>query len=511
MGLGIGLDYAKNFIKRFERFFKGTETALSSFNEDNESVSDVTWFNHVEGCFVLRYKAPAAFSNYDYLMVAHDGSSSDTVGMRVDSNGNLRGFVRAGSVNQHSSPNSDVQIVEQTQVAGFAWKSGEAYVLSGAMKDERTYSGDPAGMNELHFAARNGNNDASNLTVYDAEVGAVYQDPYSLSALMYEPDDILVGGGGQSLMVGYFDSQESNAESGKQTLRSTIGAEIGSNTVVFANGATGGSAAAKTSDDTNYWWDNAASKRGTALKTFYSNFREVGFRPNIILWSQGEQDSANIPSNTTPAEYKQALLSIFQDIRAEYGDIPIVIQKIGRRTTGYSNTGGYQAVRDVQNELIAEYDWIHDGAETYDLGLYTGDSMNVHLTDTAYDAAAQRNARIILDLLGYNLMGSVHGPVITDAVRDGTTVTVTISHDAGSDFTPTSAITGFVFHDDGASITINSAVRTDATTITLTLDSLPNGVEVLYYIYDNADVNISNIVKDNSPQALPLRPARIAL
>jgi hypothetical protein len=102
----------------------------------------------------------------------------------------------------------------------------------------------------------------------------------------------------------------------------------------------------------------------------------------------------------------------------------------------------------------------------------------------------------------------VDGPAISGVSRIGTAVTVTIAHDGGTDFTPTSSIAGFHYYN-GSDYTasenvITGAARTSATTITLTLTSSSAGT--LYYGRGSLSTDtIANLVKDNSTQALPLQ------
>jgi hypothetical protein len=88
-------------------------------------------------------------------------------------------------------------------------------------------------------------------------------------------------------------------------------------------------------------------------------------------------------------------------------------------------------------------------------------------------------------------------------------VTVTLVHDDGTDFTPASGIEGFKYFDNGSNpVTISAAVRTNATTITLTLASGIAGT--LYYGYDALlSVNTANLVKDNATIVMPLQTAKV--
>lgn len=486
-------------------YFYSTTTNLTAASPQSVSLENVSYFDGQNGFMVMRYLAPATFVNYNYLMVAHDGSSSNTIGMRTDSGENLRGFVKDGGSNIHSSPNSDEKVPETTQVDILVFSPTSASVISGGSINTQSFATLPEGITTLNFSSRNGGADAKDLTVYKSFMA---KGVYSLSQInnfAYRDSDILAAGGGQSLMRGHFVSQASSSDGGSQEFKITCGAMLGANTCVFVDGATGGSSISNTTGDANYWYDVAGDARGNAFDTFVNNMAATGFRPNVILWAQGEADSDNIGNQITRANYKIYLKWVFDEFRSLYGDVQIFIQKIGRRTAGYSNTGGIQAVREVQAELVAEYDWIHFGAESYDQELYTGDSQNVHLTDAGYVNVAERLANSVLSQRGYSVSGSVQGMRAVGYTRSGTSVTVTVEHDAGTDFTPTTGIEGFAFFDDGVEIT-NTAVRTNATTITLTLNSTPTGVETLYYGYDDmVSLNIANVVKDNSATALPMQ------
>ncbi len=270
--------------------------------------------------------------------------------------------------------------------------------------------------------------------------------------------------------------------------------------VLNVNGATDSSGADKEANASNYWWDNATGTKGTAYTVNFQNMLDdlAPVRPRWIIWAQGEQDSNIIGGSYTKAEFKTATLAIFNQMRADIGQhLQILVEPIGRHLA-HGNTGGMQAVRDVHQELASEYSWITLGAEKFDLSM--GD--NVHLDQAGYEEICERNARVIAGQSG------ALGPMITGASYSGSSVTVTIAHDGGTDFTPTTAIEGFYVEDDGVSVSITSAVRTDTTTITLTLASAPaGGSDVrLWYGYDDmGSINTANLVKDNSTNTLPLR------
>lgn len=292
--------------------------------------------------------------------------------------------------------------------------------------------------------------------------------------------NVLAAEGGQSLAAGLFTSAETGSRIGADNFEATI-INAGS-TVTFVNGATGGSFASKNAaaGGPNHWWDTDLDVQGPAMTTFKSAVTNSGITPNVLLWSQGEADSDEIFKRTTKAEYKSALTSIFNDVRTTYGNMPVVIQRLGRRNTEFT-TGGGQIVRDVQFEMAAENSWVYLGPDSYDLDLFD----NVHLKDSpGYAEMGTRLANRTLDAFGETIASSV-GPSISSATRSGTTVTVNLTHDSGTDFTPaTGHIEGFRFFNNTAQIDITNAVRTNATTATLTLESVPSGTETLYYVYD---------------------------
>lgn len=476
-----------------------TQGASASRSADRPYIDSLTqypWFNAARGYIACRYYLPRIVNADSYIAVAHDGSTANTIGLRLDSSGHdLVAYVRAASVNQFTLSNDDLHVAGCTHGAGITWNASESLIVSGGRTADGAVSSLPSGITRLDLGSRNSGTSPLYGHIQMLEIGCDYLDAKSLGAKFLKRSDIVLACGGQSLMGGHFSSQASGGEGGKQKHRAVIGPALPERVCALVNGSTGGSAATRTSSNTNYWWDLATSQRGPAFTDFYDAIDESGIRPTAILWAQGEEDSHYIGGTTSRSQYKQALEAIFADMRGTLGDIPVFIQRIGRRNGGYSNTGGIQAVREVQQEMIGENAWCHDAGETYDLGLYD----QVHLSDAGYQTAAERNAYAIIPVFDAG-MTDRSGPRIVSALRSGTTVTVTLVHQGGTDFTPSSSIAGFRFTDNGSAITINAAVRTDATTITLTLASAPtSGVEMLYYGYDDlGGVTIANLPKDNT-------------
>lgn len=461
------------------------------------------WFDETQGFMVCRYRHNKLENADSYVGVINNGGTSHTMGIRIDqSSKSLRGYVRRSNSYQLSNANNDAQIENITSVAGIRWNSTQTEMISGGLRTISSSYISPTGLTTLDLGTRNAGIAPMNGYFESVYIGKDNITSEKLGSLLQKSGDYIVAAGGQSLIRGYFISQEDGTDGGKIKMRETLGALKPSSANTLVNGSTGGTAASKTSNATSYWWDLGTNSRGPAFDTFYFRIENARIRPTHILWGQGEDDSHQIGTNTSRTQYKQALEAIFNDMRQSLGSIPIYIQRIGRRS-GFSNIGGIQTVREVQAEIIAENDWCFEAAETYDVGLHD----SVHLDNAGYETTAPRNALALAQSDG------AKGPSIISAIRAETAITVTLLHDLGTDFTPSSNISGFRFFDNDAEIALTSAVRADANTVTLTLVSAPLSSNLtLYYGYDSMDgINTANILKDNADMSMPLRTATISV
>lgn len=276
-------------------------------------------------------------------------------------------------------------------------------------------------------------------------------------------------------------------------------------TNTLIDGATSGSALIDTNaGDTNWWYKPSDGTYGAAWDTFETAVGAYAGTMVAILWDQGEADLEVSANGTKRAEYKSGLVTLFTHMRDLVGNVPVFICPIGRRGDLAVTNLGYQTIREIQKELADEYAWIYLLPEKFT----EGDDAGAHLDQAGYENYAPKAARKIMDVLGVNYAG-VDGPEITGWSRNGTTVTVTLAHDGGTDFTPTTAIEGFKFFDGDTDteITISAAVRTNATTITLTLADEPTtGNEMFYYGWNPMNgVDNTKLVLDNMADPMPLR------
>lgn len=129
---------------------------------------------------------------------------------------------------------------------------------------------------------------------------------------------------------------------------------------------------------------------------------------------------------------------------------------------------------------------------------------NIHQTTASAGVAAQRFYPQAMAVL----TGSAQkrGPAVLSTTPISQTQTrITIKHGAGTDFTPTSGISGFsVFDSGGAALAISAAVRESATTILLTHASTGGNAASVYYSPDAGASDDTTQVHDNSALALPM-------
>jgi hypothetical protein len=135
----------------------------------------------------------------------------------------------------------------------------------------------------------------------------------------------------------------------------------------------------------------------------------------------------------------------------------------------------------------------------------------IHGDGASMVRSGKRFARSISTYLG-STSGQPHWAIASCAVVDATTTTVDVTHGLGTDFTPTSGISGFeVSGDNGANWVTATGVRTSATRITLTHASVAtNSNRKLRYQY-GLNPDVSALVLDNSTLTLPLDNSANAL
>jgi hypothetical protein len=217
----------------------------------------------------------------------------------------------------------------------------------------------------------------------------------------------------------------------------------------------------------------------------------------LIIMHQGEAD---LSAGRTEAQYEADFATMIGHYREDlYSNIPIVICQLG--TVGAGTDAGATGIRNAQHDLDNGTS-IFMGATAMDLPRFD----TWHYDTSALTVIGSRVANAIKVYLGWSTYyrgPSINSVFLSDGNRNQ--VIVTLNHRGGADITPATGITGFEVFDNGTSVSVGSAARYAADAVRLTLSqSIAEGHTVtLRYLYGMRP-NATNLVKDNSPLALPL-------
>ena len=347
--------------------------------------------------------------------------------------------------------------------------------------------------------------------------------------------NIIALAAGQSNIASWFGSAFNHA--GENQFKAILNANNSNRTNTIINGAASGSYLSKRAFDAAntraggtltagyYWVDDTTTPftAGPLLTACFTDIISGGYAyadVNVIVWSQGEADSSEIYlSNITSAQYYSAL-SWLKD--AFFTTLPnlrrMLIRPLGRRSASGSHT--YESVRLKQQQLATDFpSQVFYGSETYDLPL----SDSTHRTEAGYVTEATRAAYETLGIFGI-YSGNRSGARIASAIYNGTTITLTFTHDGGTaitnasgtsyngtpiNITPTTSTGIFTITDAiGTLIPISSVHITGTNQVTITpaikLISTNNNVRCGYdYMLD---LDLASMVYDNAnPNPLPLR------
>lgn len=235
----------------------------------------------------------------------------------------------------------------------------------------------------------------------------------------------------------------------------------------------------------------------------------------FMVWNHGEADSK---FQTGTATYAAGLDSFISEIRTDFTkggshtNIPFIVDVVGRYA-GQSNRE--QATQDIRTaqKAVADSTSQYYIADTYvgptKLTLELYDSI-VHLS---YDDAVNsgqylygtRIGQVINNILDSGTYTYSRGPQIDSATLvDSTHVNVIITHEGGSDFTPTSNIDWFEGFVNGAWET-GTGERINGTTIQLTFTGIASQIRYLFgNLPDETSNSLSNYIVDNTALTLPL-------
>lgn len=221
----------------------------------------------------------------------------------------------------------------------------------------------------------------------------------------------------------------------------------------------------------------------------------------FIIMNQGEN---NVSTKTSQADYASGMRQLLANYQRDLGwDVPLIYCQLGpAKASSWNDSHGefISGIRSAQLEVDNGTDLIL-GAVELDL---VRNADNLHYTSQSQQVIGQRMANAIRYLLGD--ASTYRGPSISGArFQDDsrTVIDVSVAHTGGTDISPAAGITGFEVLDGEAPVEVLSAVRKDAHTITITLARRIEGEGRLCYMRGLLP-DVSGLVKDNSPLALPL-------
>jgi hypothetical protein len=232
-----------------------------------------------------------------------------------------------------------------------------------------------------------------------------------------------------------------------------------------------------------------------------------GANPAYIIMLQGEGDAGATPPTTT-GDYLAALNTLHTNMANDLGktraQLPLVMSSLARvgsesSTPTAQQNLGWQGIRNAQVGSNAFHPNMHYSHSNFDATLVDG----IHYDGASYQRSGARYSRMIETLLG--LQSTAPRWFATGASRFSTTETdVTLVHSMGTDFTPSTGITGFeVSNDNGVTWVAATGARINATTIRLTHADFGTTERKVRYQFGQFK-SIAGAVYDNSALAVPL-------
>jgi hypothetical protein len=226
----------------------------------------------------------------------------------------------------------------------------------------------------------------------------------------------------------------------------------------------------------------------------------------IICWHQGESGSG-----TNNMTMTQAMRRAHEDLSDLFGrttsQVKFVYSTLGRETsseTAANNRTWWNVKIDHEHSVprLLDMTLSHSNMEA-------SLADNIHFATSYWATFAQRYARTIAVTMGLET-GVPAWHIASAQTIDSTTTDVTLTHSLGTDFTPTTGITGFeVSGDNGLNYVDATGVRVSSTKIRLTHASVSTTSARLLRYHIERLPDITGIVKDNSAYSSPLCPAQI--
>lgn len=242
-------------------------------------------------------------------------------------------------------------------------------------------------------------------------------------------------------------------------------------------------------------WGDSGHANYTGMTTQFTNMAagEDGAEFAVVQLNYNDAQQLTISSKS---DLKTDFLAHLSHIRAQTNaSLPIFVCCSTRDEVG-SNDTQFNWAKEVELEVA------DDQANTY----YGVNGLDLALTSQHYTNASYLtfNERLLLSVEDVLDTGTYHrGPQFTSVTASGSTGTVTVTHNGGTDITVDSTH-GFTASDGSGSLAISSAVRASATTITLTFGRAINGTVLVSYAAGVDPFGATEGVHDNTTEALPM-------
>jgi len=228
-----------------------------------------------------------------------------------------------------------------------------------------------------------------------------------------------------------------------------------------------------------------------------------------VFWGNGATDAQ---AGVSTANYLTAFNNLVSWLAEDLGASHTwVISQVGRTVAAGSYDAGYNAIREAHRQI--------DNGTSQFLACSTmnfaiinpdiGGGNNSHYGGASQAVKGHHYAQAYAYSLG---LTSTYGDmrIAGTAFVSTTVVRVTLAHRAGTDFTPTSSIIGFVLTDSVGQKTIDTAARVDATHIDLTCSTACVGATTITYLAGKNPSGPSNLLVDNQATPYALQPLTVA-
>jgi hypothetical protein len=230
--------------------------------------------------------------------------------------------------------------------------------------------------------------------------------------------------------------------------------------------------------------------------------------PKFWAWGGGEDDGGD--GGMTTANWIAAVQSVRTNLISDgymLSTSKITFSQMGKYTSGIGGVDAqFDKLRSAVLGLADNSTWFLTGSH---IDKTRVDSVHIDLNaqETRQGPAMGRSLSFAAGIGARR-----HGPLISSYAfgADRTKIQVTIIHYGGTDFTPTSGITGFSVSDSGGVKTITGVVRLSATVIEITTSTACVGATAVQYLA-GAEPTTTSLVLDNQASPMPMLASGVAV